>query len=79
MNKEDTKNKIIKILSEQLGVEPEDINENDSLESDLHMKTTELSDFIHNLNTQGFETDKIDFSVIETVIDIIYSLEGETS
>jgi acyl carrier protein len=74
----DTKKQVIKILSEQLVVDPEDINEDDSLEQDLHIRATELSEFIENLNSSGFDTSKVNLTEIDTVIDLIYALEGET-
>jgi acyl carrier protein len=73
---DDTKKIIIDTLSEHLGVEPDDINDDDSFEEDLNMRAVEISDFIQALNTKGIETDKVDLKEIETVTDLIYALEN---
>lgn len=73
----ETKNKIIKALAEHLGVEPEDINGEDSLEQDLHIRLADLSDFLEILNSMGLESDKIDLTKAETVNDLVYALDGE--
>ncbi len=70
MNRE----KIISVLAEQIGVEPEDIADDDSFREDLHMGPHDLTDFAHNLEKVGLETAKIDFSLIETVGELIEEL-----
>ena len=76
MNNE-IKEKVIKALSDHLGVEPEDIKEEDSLEHDLHMRASDLSDLMENLETIGIETGKVALTEIETVTDLIDALGGE--
>jgi N utilization substance protein B len=50
-NKEDkvSKETILNLLAQQLGVEAEDIKESDSLTDDLHMKASDVVDFTENL------------------------------
>lgn len=62
------------LLAQYLGVEPEDINENDSLIEDLHIKVTDLVDFVESLSEHGLDTTNIDLPGIDTVQDLIESL-----
>ncbi len=77
MNK-DIKDNVFKLLSDYLGVEPEDISEEDSLYQDLHMRAPDLTDFVEILQSEGFETEGVDLTALETVCDLIYALGGET-
>ena len=74
----DINKKVIKILAEHLGVEPEDIDENDTFEHELHMRASDLSDFLGSLENTDFDTGNIDLTQIETVGDLIDALGGET-
>lgn len=67
--------KFKRILANQIGVEPEDIENDDSFSHDLHMSASDLTDFVHNLGKEGFETNSIDLSEIETVEDLIDVLD----
>ncbi len=73
-NLQTTKAKLITLLSGYLGLEPEDIKIEDSLESDLHMHATEMSDFMSTLEENSFDTSKIDLAEIDTVEDLFESL-----
>lgn len=77
MNK-DIKDQVLKVLAEQLGCEPEDIKEEDSLSQELHMRASDLSDFMENLEAINIDTAKVDMTEIETVSDLIDALGGET-
>ncbi len=77
MNK-DIKKEVLKALSDHLGVEPDDIEEEDSLTQDLHMRASDLSDFMETLQTLNIETEKVDLTKVETVNDLIDALAGET-
>ena len=57
---------IRKLLAYHLGLEPTDIEDEDSLTIDLHMTPADLTDFIETLNSNGFDSSKLDFSEIET-------------
>ena len=58
-------------LSEYLGIEKDDISDEDSLKDDLHMNASELSDFIHMLNKVGYDINLTSISEMETVADLI--------
>lgn len=77
MNK-DIKDIVIKTLSDHLGVEPDDIDEEDSFEHDLHMRVSDLSDLMETLETVKMGTGNIDLTEIETVSDLIDALGGES-
>ncbi|OGM25175.1 hypothetical protein A3D00_04320 [Candidatus Woesebacteria bacterium RIFCSPHIGHO2_02_FULL_38_9] len=65
---------IIKMIATQLGIETDDISMEDSLKNDLHMTLKDLSELANLLLEKGFPEDKIDFSEIETVEDLINKL-----
>src|SRR3989338_10565183 len=67
----DVKTQIKKLLSEYLGVEPDDIDEEDSLVADLPMKPTDLTDFVEILDTRGLDISKLELTEIETVGELI--------
>ncbi|OGM13690.1 hypothetical protein A3A76_02650 [Candidatus Woesebacteria bacterium RIFCSPLOWO2_01_FULL_39_23] len=66
--------KIKTLLAEQLGLGQEDIHEDDSLRDDLHMSSTDLTDFSELLSENKFDTTLIDFINIETVGELIESI-----
>ena len=68
--------KINKLLANHLGVEPEDIENDDSLSEDLHMTAVALADFTHVLEKEGYPVSEIDFTELETVGDLIESLSS---
>lgn len=69
--------KIKLLLSEFLGTDAADINNDDSLREDLHMSPTDLTDFSQILTKNGFESDDIDLTEIETVTDLAEALSIE--
>lgn len=70
----DKKSQIIKKLAEHIGVEPEDINEDDAFQTDLHMNPIELSDFIHSLTSLDIDINRLNLIEIETVSDLLKAL-----
>lgn len=62
---------IKKVLAEYIGVDEEDIHDDDSLQEDLHMGASELSDFILHLAKNGIDVESIDLVNVETVEDLI--------
>lgn len=72
MNKEEDKQKrlIKRLISERLGVEPDDINDDDSFKEDLHMDPIVLTDFTLNLAESGFDVEALDFSEIDSLDDL---------
>lgn len=61
MKPENNPAKVVKsLLSNLIGVEPEDIKDEDYLDEDLHMGATEVADFLQKLQDQGFDTTGIE-------------------
>ena len=69
-----TKDKIKLLLSNHLGIEPEDIDDDSILAEDFHMKPNDLTDFMETLSANGFATEGIDLAEIETFDDLYNSL-----
>lgn len=70
------KDKIKKILSVQLGIQPEDIEESDSFSEDLNMTPVDITDFIESLKSNGVElsdTKILNSTTIEEFLDEIAS------
>lgn len=65
------KSKVKKVLAEYLGVDIDDLSDDDSLREDLHMGTVDINDFMESLKNQEVDTSTIDLSEIETIGDII--------
>ncbi len=76
MAKDETSQKIKNLLAEQLGLELEDISNDDTLNSDLHMRPSDLSDFTSTLESNGLDTSKLDFTQVETVEELIDAITG---
>jgi acyl carrier protein len=72
MNREEAKIKstVKKLLADFLGIDPEDIEEDFSLTEDLHMKATDITDFMDLLNKKNIVTDGVDLTEIETFSDL---------
>ncbi len=68
------KERIRTLLAEFLGTDPEDINDDDSLINDLHVKPVELSDFLKSLEEEGFDTNDLDLTEIDTFEDLTENL-----
>lgn len=73
MNKEynDVKESVKKLLCDFLGIEPEDIEDDFLLSEDLHMKPTDLTDFMELLDKKDYDIANIDFSEIESFSDLV--------
>ncbi|KKR30697.1 hypothetical protein A2715_01615 [Candidatus Woesebacteria bacterium RIFCSPHIGHO2_01_FULL_39_32] len=65
---------VLELLASHLGVEPDDVSEDDSLTTDLHMRVTDISDFLGSLEEKGIDVDEIDLAEIETVGELIEAL-----
>ena len=74
MNEKTTEEKVISLLSEHLGVEPEDIHLEDTFWDDLHVSPADLAEFIQSLDTYNFSTSKLNLEEIETIGDLIEHL-----
>jgi hypothetical protein len=62
---------VIKLLSDFLGVEEDDIHMDDSLREDLHMSPSEITDFVQILNDHSFEVELTDLTTIETLEELL--------
>lgn len=68
---EKTKQKIKRELSDYLGIEAEDVEDDSILSEDFHMMPNDLTDFMEILSTAGFDTSKIELTEIETFEDLV--------
>jgi acyl carrier protein len=71
------KEHIREVLSQFLGTDSEDIADEDSLINDLHIKPTELSDFLKTLEEEGFDTVNVDLTEIDTFEDLTENLTND--
>ena len=69
-----TKSIVRQELANFLGVDTEDIEDDSSLTEDLHMKATDLTDFMEILVRMGMETTGIDLTETETFLDLVEAL-----
>lgn len=76
-DQKNTEDLVKNLLAEQIGVEPEDINDSDNFMEDLHMTVVNITDFVESIPTQGFDASRIDFTQIETVEDLIDALDAQ--
>jgi acyl carrier protein len=65
------------IIADHLGLDPDDIHDDDRLVEDLHMRPPEITDVIETLSQHGFKARDLDLSEIETVTDLYESLNHE--
>ena len=70
-------NPVKKHLAEYLGVEIEDIDDEDSLTQDLHMRPSDLTDFLETLKTNNIDTNTVDLTEIETVGELIDAVNND--
>lgn len=66
--------KIKELLASQIGVEPDDISEEDFFSEDLHMTPADLTDLTHLLEKDGFNVSSLELTELETVGDLIEAL-----
>lgn len=75
---EDTNSKkylVKKMLAEQIGVEPEDINYSNSFSDDLHMTSANITDFVESLSALDIDTNEIDLVEVKTLEDLLEVLD----
>ena len=61
-------------LANFLGVDPEDIEDESSLMEDLHMKSTDLADFMEVLTRMDLDTANVNLAEIENFLDLVDQL-----
>jgi acyl carrier protein len=64
------KDKIKNLLTNYLGVEPEDVSDDDSFVNDLHMSPSDVGDFLQSLDKGEFDSESHDLSQIDTLNDL---------
>lgn len=69
-----TKQKVKRELADYLGVDMEDIEDESVLATDLHMDAVMLTDFMEILTKTGFDVSQLDFTEIETFLELIEAL-----
>ena len=69
-----TKESVRRELANYLGIEPEDIEDDSILTEDLHMKATDMTDFMEILTRMNLDTNGIDLTEIETFLDLVEAL-----
>jgi len=69
-----TKDIVRRELANYLGVETADIEDDSSLTEDLHMKATDLTDFMEILTRMDMETEGVDLTETETFLDLVEAL-----
>lgn len=69
-----TKDIVRRELANYLGVDTEDIEDDSSLTIDLHMKASDLTDFMEVLVRMGMETTGVDLTQTETFLDLVEAL-----
>jgi len=69
-----TAEKIKLLLAEQLGLNSDDISNEDSLIEDLHMSPADLTDFLETLSAKNADTSAVDLTEIETVEELLEQL-----
>ena len=61
-------------LANYLGVDTEDIEDDSSLTEDLHMKASDLTDFMQILTRMDMETEGVDLTQTETFLELVEAL-----
>lgn len=69
-----TKQKIKRELADYLGVDMEDIEDESVLATDLHMDAVMLTDFMEILTKAGYDVTQLDFTEIETFLELVEAL-----
>lgn len=69
-----TKQKIKRELADYLGVDMEDIEDETEFATDLHMDAVMLTDFMDILSKAGFDVAQLDFTEVETFLELVEAL-----
>jgi hypothetical protein len=64
------------LLAEQLGVETEDLKDEDYLDEDLHMGPVEISDFVAKLQATGLDISELENPTELSVGEIVEILSA---
>jgi hypothetical protein len=69
-----TKEAVRQELASFLGIEADDIEDDFSLTEDLHMKASDLTDFMEILTRMNYDVSGVELTEIETFLDLIEAL-----
>ncbi len=69
-----TRQKVKRELADYLGVDMEDIEDETEFTTDLHMDAVMLTDFMEILVKAGFDVSQLDFTEIETFLELVEAL-----
>jgi len=73
-----TKNTIKAKIAEQIGVDVEDINDDDSFAEDLHMSAAEFSDFLGSLSELGVaDAHSLELTTDSTVEELVDAVASQ--
>ena len=68
--------KVTELLAKFLGVEPEDLNQTDSFTDILHMKPTDIADFLEIVKRNNLYLGDTDISEILLLSDLVEVVEA---
>ena len=68
--------KVKEMLAEFLGAEPDDLNLTDSFSDGLHMKPTDISDFLDIVRKSGLELGDTDITELLLLGDLVEAVEA---
>lgn len=68
------KQKVKRELADYLGVDMEDIEDETEFSTDLHMDAVAIADFMDILTKAGFDTAQLDFTEIDSFLDLVEAL-----
>ncbi len=74
---EKTKQAVKVELADYLGIDIEDVEDDSVLTEDLHMKATDLTDFGELLSSKNYDTASLDFSQVETFLDLVEAVTAK--
>lgn len=69
------KDKILDVLAQILGADKDDFGLSDSFVDDLHMNTVELADLAQQLEDLGYNISPEDMSNIDTISDLLETID----
>jgi acyl carrier protein len=72
-----TKETVRHELANFLGIDSEDIEDDFSLTEDLHMKASDLTDFMEILTRMNFATNDVDLTEVETFTELVEELTSQ--
>jgi len=77
-DKEEKTKKIIKArIAEHIGVDIEDVKDEDTFSEDLHMSPAEFSDFLGSLSSLGVDAHSMDISTSSSVEELVDAVSSQ--